>query len=536
MAHVYLARDVRLGREVAVKVLDERLAERSGFRERFLREARVAAALDHPNIVPLYDFGESEFQLYLVMPYISGGSLQDALRRAPLPVGEVVTYGSQMADALDYAHQRSVVHRDVKPANMLVHSNGRLMLADFGLAKILSSAPRPSTPRNHPDAGTPEYMAPEQIEGRTDERSDIYGLGVVLYLLMTGHLPFTGPTSHVIMDGHLHRLPEQPRRLNPAVSPAMQAVILRALAKHPEDRFQKASELGAALLEALIAGDAAPLPFTLGTPEPPASYPPFAPGPSFGSAYGVASQVSAHSVVNRTGPSGAVWEPPRIGVPGQPSQQSAAARSAYPASAHSDALPSLDAAIASGFPAGPLSFAPRSQQNSRITGALPLANSGMPSGRSGASQHGPTSAIVSAPFMRPQPSTQTGPHRVTARSLTAGPAPNSMPLMTQSPFALPAQSPDNPYLPPSASRSGVGTAGPVPQSRATPAARASAPRDTSADATSEHSSRLWLWVFVALGVVLALLAALLLHVLPSATPGALLAPATVVAARLTPDR
>lgn len=273
MAQVYLARDVRLGREVAVKVLDARLAERPGFRERFLREARVAAALDHPNIVPLYDFGETDHMLYLVMPYVSGGSLQDVLRRAPLPASEVVTYGSQMTDALAYAHKRGVVHRDVKPANMLLHADGRLMLSDFGLAKILGPNSRPAAPRGHPDAGTPEYMAPEQIEGRTDERSDLYGLGVVLYLLLTGHLPFTGSTSAAVMEGHLYRLPEDPRSLNPAITPAMQAVIARALAKHSEDRYQTAGELGAALLGALVAGDAEPLPFALGSPEPPLSLP-----------------------------------------------------------------------------------------------------------------------------------------------------------------------------------------------------------------------------------------------------------------------
>jgi serine/threonine protein kinase len=264
MAQVYLARDVRLGREVAVKVLDQHLAAQTGFRERFLREARVAAKLDHPNIVPLFDFGEADYLWYLVMPYVSGGSLQDVLRRAPLSVGEVVTYGTQIADALEYAHGLHVVHRDVKPANMLIHADGRVMLSDFGLAKILDKSARPAAPRAHPDAGTPEYMAPEQIEGRTDERSDIYGLGVVLYLLLTGHLPFTGSTSGVVMEGHLYRLPEQPRTLNPAVTPAVQNVVLRALAKHPDDRYQRASDLGAALLGALVAGDAEPLPFALG--------------------------------------------------------------------------------------------------------------------------------------------------------------------------------------------------------------------------------------------------------------------------------
>ncbi|MEO7001070.1 MAG: protein kinase [Ktedonobacterales bacterium] len=270
MAQVYLARDVRLGREVAVKVLDRRLAERPGFRERFLREARVAAAFDHPNIVPLYDFGE-EGVLFLVMPYVSGGSLQDILVRTPLPMGEVATYGSQIADALAYAHQRKVVHRDVKPANMLMHADGRLMLSDFGLAKIVSASSRSATPRNHPDAGTPEYMAPEQIGGQSDERSDIYALGVVLYLLLTGRLPFTGASSTAVMEGHLYRLPEPPRHLNAEVTSAMEAVVMRALAKKPDERFQRASELGAALLGALIAAPPSNS-FSLGTPRP-ISYP-----------------------------------------------------------------------------------------------------------------------------------------------------------------------------------------------------------------------------------------------------------------------
>lgn len=252
MAQVYLARDVRLDREVAVKVLDRKLADRPGFRERFMREARLAAALDHPNIVPLYDFGDED-ALYLVMPYLSGGSLQDMLARTPLPSGEVVTFGSQIADALDYAHQRKVVHRDVKPANVLIHADGRLMLSDFGLAKIVSQTNTPNAPRNHPDAGTPEYMAPEQVIGSSDARSDIYGLGVVLYLLLTGRLPFTAPSSREVMDAHLRRDPKPPRHYNPSIPAAMEAVVLRAMAKKPEDRFQRASELGAALLGALIS-------------------------------------------------------------------------------------------------------------------------------------------------------------------------------------------------------------------------------------------------------------------------------------------
>jgi serine/threonine protein kinase len=312
MAQVYLARDVRLGREVAVKVLDRRLADRSGFRERFLREARVAAALDHPNIVPLYDFGEENGILFLVMPYVSGGSLQEQLSRTPLAMSEVVAYGSQLTDALAYAHQRNLVHRDVKPANILIHGDGRLMLSDFGLAKILDSGLQPTSTRNHPDAGTPEYMAPEQIGGRTEARSDLYGLGVVLYLLMTGRLPFGGSSSNAVMEAHLYRLPESPRRLNHDVTSALELVVMQALAKRPEDRFTTASEMGAALMAALVAGDAAPLPFVNPiSPLPYASLPTFSPVSSRGSAPRPGGSGSSGYVVE--GSSGATGQMP---VPG----------------------------------------------------------------------------------------------------------------------------------------------------------------------------------------------------------------------------
>ncbi|GAC1447075.1 MAG: hypothetical protein PVSMB4_01330 [Ktedonobacterales bacterium] len=253
MSQVYLAHDLRLGRDVAVKVLDARLAAQPGFRDRFLREARVAAALDHPHIVPLYDVGEQPL-LYLVMPYISGGSVQQILRRTPLSEAEVANYGAQLADALGYAHQRGVVHRDVKPANMLIHADGRIMLSDFGLAKIWVQSSYPPAPRRRPDAGTPEYMAPEQVHGHSDARSDLYGLGVVLYLLLTAHLPFTGANGQAIMEAQVGQVPVAPRTINPAISPPMEAVVLRALAKHPMDRFQTAAELGAALLAAVVAG------------------------------------------------------------------------------------------------------------------------------------------------------------------------------------------------------------------------------------------------------------------------------------------
>lgn len=449
MAQVYLARDVRLGREVAVKVLDQHLAAQTGFRERFLREARVAAKLDHPNIVPLFDFGEAEYLWYLVMPYVSGGSLQDVLRRAPLSVGEVVTYGTQIADALEYAHGLHVVHRDVKPANMLIHADGRVMLSDFGLAKILDKSSRSAAPRAHPDAGTPEYMAPEQIEGRTDERSDIYGLGVVLYLLLTGHLPFTGSTSGVVMEGHLYRLPEQPRTLNPAVTPAVQNVVLRALAKHPDDRYQRASDLGAALLGALVAGDAEPLPFALGAgPQAPIS--PVAARTPYATPWSSSGFASASDATTGTFPQLHAVQPAHAAPPG-------------------------------GMGGMPHTF------------GGPYRASGHSRGTGGQAPTAPVAFPEAFPQVRPQPVEPPG-YAPPAYAPLAGPAtpppPMSIPYGTLRPTAAPPPGHTHTYPVSLPDMDGAGTM-PLPSSRPRPVGRA-----------SSGAPGLWLWLALALVVAL----------------------------------
>jgi serine/threonine protein kinase len=319
MAQVYLARDVRLGREVAIKVLDRRLGERSGFRERFLREAKLAAALDHPHIVQLYDFGEEGSDLYLVMPYMSGGSLQDKLSQAPFSVNDVVNYAMQIADALEYAHGQGVIHRDVKPANIMLHGDGRVLLGDFGLAKIFDGAPRPAVRDGRPDAGTPEYMAPEQIKGQTDARSDLYGLGVVMYLLLTGRLPFSGASSNSVMEGHLYRLAAPPRQLNPQVTPAVDEVVQKALAKDPRYRFQSAREMSGALVTALVSGDAEPFPFDISSSPAISGPAPFSPPdiseparPISGSSFGRQSQFGGRP----SGPdAGSTSQLPSLDVP-----------------------------------------------------------------------------------------------------------------------------------------------------------------------------------------------------------------------------
>jgi serine/threonine protein kinase len=324
MAQVYLARDVRLGREVAVKVLDRRLGERSGFRERFLREAKLAAALDHPNIVQLYDFGEEGADLYLVMPYMSGGSLQDKLSQAPFSVNDVVNYAMQIADALEYAHGQGIIHRDVKPANIMLHADGRVLLGDFGLAKIFDGTPRPAIRDGRPDAGTPEYMAPEQIKGQTDARSDLYGLGVVMYLLLTGRLPFSGASSNSVMEGHLYRLAAPPRQINPKVTPAVDEVVQKALAKDPRFRFQTAREMSGALVTALVSGDAEPFPFDASAAHSISGPSPFSPPqssepvrPISGNSFGRPSQFGGRP----SGPdAGSTSQLPSLDVPMAPSR------------------------------------------------------------------------------------------------------------------------------------------------------------------------------------------------------------------------
>jgi serine/threonine protein kinase len=461
MAQVYLARDVRLGREVAVKVLDRRLAERPGFRERFQREARLAAALDHPNIVPLYDFGETNV-LYLVMPYLSGGSMQDMLHRTPFEVSQVVTYGTQITDALEYAHQRNVVHRDVKPANILLHADGRLMLSDFGLAKILDGSGRPAAPRNHPDAGTPEYMAPEQIEGRTDSRADIYAVGVVLYLLLTGHLPFTGSTSNAVMDSHLYRLPDPPRRLNRRVTPALETVVLRALAKHPDDRYQTASELGAALLAALVAGDAEPLSFVSGPSQPTVSLPPATPPSPL---YTPSIPVPRLSVPRAT----AAPQPPQTGRA-------------------TEALPDLDLSLLE-------QWSPHPQASPPMQPPSHVLPSHVPSSRVSPGPHSPH-VFSGVPFSVP------------ALRNTAPPV-LSMPRTSGAPAPRPSTQPPQAYQRVSS--------GPIPEPAPKMTTMAPMREKKPKAAPVEHSQRIWLLV-VALLFILLIVAGLLLHWVET-TPG-----------------
>ncbi len=249
MSEVYRAFDPRLEREVAIKILSPTLAGQPGFLERFKREARAAARLDHPHILPIFDFGEERGVTYVVMPLIEGGTLRDRLvQRGVCSLRESLTVLSQMALALHEAHQHGLVHRDVKPANMLLAPGGRALLADFGIACAIADTHDMGLTQNGMGIGTPEYMAPEQARGEVvDRRADVYALGIVLFQVLTGQVPFSDEDGLAIAYKQVSAEPPAPRRLNPTIPPAVEEVILKALAKEPEHRFQTAAEFAEAL-------------------------------------------------------------------------------------------------------------------------------------------------------------------------------------------------------------------------------------------------------------------------------------------------
>ncbi|HEU4525957.1 MAG TPA: serine/threonine-protein kinase, partial [Gemmatimonadales bacterium] len=244
MAYVYLARDRRYERPVAVKVLDPDIATAVGS-ERFLREIRITAQLQHPHIVPLLDSGEASTLLYAVMPYIEGESLRDRLMgQGRLATTEAVTVAWEVADALDYAHRRGVVHRDIKPENILV-SNGHAMVADFGIARAVGLAGGATLTGVGFPIGTAAYMSPEQATAASlvDGRSDIYSLGCVLYEMIAGRMAFTGPSLKSVLTQQLTVDPPLVHISRPDVPPAIIAIVRRCMMKQPEERYQSAGEL-----------------------------------------------------------------------------------------------------------------------------------------------------------------------------------------------------------------------------------------------------------------------------------------------------
>jgi serine/threonine protein kinase len=244
MAEVYRAKQsTAFDREVAVKVIRQGFSEDPMFRERFLREAQAIAKLSHPNILPLIEFGEEGDILYLVMPYAPGGTLRDLLVRVngPLPLTDAVEIFTQLCDAVQYAHEQGIVHRDIKPQNVLIQRGKHLLLADFGIARDATSDQKLTM--TGAGVGTVEYMAPEQAMGKSDARSDLYSLGIVLYQMLTGRVPFSGSTPFEIMMKQANNVLPPARSLNPALPREVDVVLDMALAKDPDRRFQSVGAL-----------------------------------------------------------------------------------------------------------------------------------------------------------------------------------------------------------------------------------------------------------------------------------------------------
>jgi beta-lactam-binding protein with PASTA domain len=241
MADVWLAEDQELGRRVAVKILHERYASDEQFVERFRREATHAAALSHPNIVSIFDRGTAEGAYYIVMEYVEGRTLKELIvTRGPCPTPVAISYTRQVLAALRYAHRNGIIHRDVKPHNVIVDREGRVKVMDFGIARAGTS----QMTEAGSIIGTAQYLSPEQARGApVEESSDLYSTGIVLYELLTGRVPFNGETPVEIAMKHLSQPPEAPSALRPELPRDLDLVVLRTLAKEPADRYQSAAEM-----------------------------------------------------------------------------------------------------------------------------------------------------------------------------------------------------------------------------------------------------------------------------------------------------
>ncbi len=273
MATVFLARQRSMNRNVALKFLPSVFMNDEAYLQRFEREVRIVAQLEHRNIVPVYDFGEFEDQPYIAMRYMPAGSVEELLAAGRIPLPRVLSIVEQVASALDYAHQNGILHRDLKPSNILLDDGGGVFITDFGIARILGEGGSNITTQGV--VGTPSYMSPEQARGEPlDGRSDVYSLGVMLFELITGSRPFDSETPYSIAVMHVTMAPPSPRDIEPGVTGGVEAVILRALNKQADKRYATAGELAAALrlaadLPAPAADDRAGLE-QLATPAKPA--------------------------------------------------------------------------------------------------------------------------------------------------------------------------------------------------------------------------------------------------------------------------
>ena len=252
MAEIYLVWDEREQREVALKVVDRTQEDRT---LRFQREVEVLRLLKHEYILPIFDAGEQDGWIYFAMPYLPLGSLRDRLRHGPLALQEAGSIFAQIASALYYAHERGILHRDIKPSNILFRDERSIYLADFGLTKLLEQ--EGSITQTGCLIGTPHYLAPELVTEDASQSSDQYALGVLLYKMLTGTVPFRGATAITICWKHIHEQPLPPSSLNPAIPPAIDRIILQALAKDPGSRFCSVQQMAQAYQQALREAQAA---------------------------------------------------------------------------------------------------------------------------------------------------------------------------------------------------------------------------------------------------------------------------------------
>jgi len=257
MANVYLARHVALDRPIVVKVLHAHLAREAEMVERFRREAEAACQLVHPFICGIVDYGALGESIYLVMPYLAGGSLADVLAKdRTVPYGRSAAICAQVATALDYAHRRGIVHRDVKPDNVLFDEDGHAFITDFGIATARFHGRLTGTGRA---MGTPHYMSPEQAMGKlVDGRSDVYAVGVMLYEMILGFPPFDGADSYSVGYKHVHEQAVAPDVVDSRTPAALSQVIMKCLAKNPADRYQRGNDLADALVAYLSTPPAGP--------------------------------------------------------------------------------------------------------------------------------------------------------------------------------------------------------------------------------------------------------------------------------------
>jgi serine/threonine protein kinase len=267
MAAVYKAYQPGVEREVALKILPRHFANDPQFVARFEQEAKMLAQLQHPHILPVFDFGEAEGYTYIVMPLLKSGDLNDLMKVKPLPLDQIRRITTQVGDALEYAHQRGVVHRDVKPSNVLLDESGNCLLTDFGIAKLVESSANITATGGI--VGTPTYMSPEQGLGRKlDGRSDIYSLGIIMYEMATGRVPYRAETPMAVVVKHINDPLPPPRQVNANIPKQLEKVILKAVVKKPDDRYQSAAELVKAAKKAIPEGGSI-APATMLTPSPP---------------------------------------------------------------------------------------------------------------------------------------------------------------------------------------------------------------------------------------------------------------------------